>query len=343
MPRQARPWYWEYKKAWYVKLNGKQIRLHEDKKEADKAYFRLMADSGHLPPVKEPKLRNLFDDFLDHTRQTVKSETWEWYRVFVQDFADQFPALKANAVTETHVQKWLKLERKRRWGATTQRSAITILKAAFNWAVKSRRLQENPIRHMAKPAATRRDRIPSPEERAYITGLFPVGDPFHDFLTAMEESGARPGEIMRLTAADVNLAEGVAVLYEHKVREKTGKSRTIYLTAKLGGMLESLIRRHPQGELFRNEDGNPWNRQAVNCRFRRKKNRKTDPIDKSVVAYLWRHGWTTDALENGVPIATVAELLGHQGTAIVSAHYSHLGERKEHLKNAMEQATKKAT
>jgi integrase len=39
--------------------------------------------------------------------------------------------------------------------------------------------------------------------------------------------------------------------------------------------------------------------------------------------------------------ATVAELLGHTGTAMVMQHYSKLSEKREYLRNAMEQATKK--
>jgi integrase len=300
-----------------------------------------MREGGHSPAEKDPVVPVLFDDFLDYAVKTVKPETWNWYKVFLQDFARTFPALKVSAITETHVQRWLQGDHPRPWGPSTGRSAITILKLAFNWAVKNRRIPENPIRHLSKPPAQRRERIPTPEERAYIMGLFAEGDPFHDFMVAMEQSGARPGELMRLTAADVNLAEGVATLHQHKTRGKTGRSRSIYLTAKLADLLARLMRRHERGELFRNADGNPWNRQTINCRFRRKKNRKTDPIDKSVVMYLWRHGWTTDALENGVPIATVAELLGHQGTSLVSAYYSHLRERKDHLRQAIEQATKK--
>jgi integrase len=353
------PWFRKQTWSWYVELpDGTQKKLGKHPSETPpvkgkrgwnppkaiaEAWMAVMRENGHVLAAKDIPVRQLFDEFLDHVRATVKPDTWNWYRVFVQDFADHFPALKATAVTETHVQKWLKSERPRPWGPTTQRSAITILKAAYNWAVKSRRLSDNPIRHMLKPPAQRRGRVPTPAERAHITGLFPPGDPFRDFLRALEESGARPGELMRLTAADVNLVEGVAVLSEHKTRGKTGRSRTIYLTANLTDLLAGLMRHYPQGELFRNADGNPWNRQAINCRFRRKKQRKTDPIDKSVVAYLWRHGWTTDALENGVPIATVAELLGHESTAVVSAHYSHLSERREHLRQAAEQAAKRPT
>jgi hypothetical protein len=67
--------------------------------------------------------------------------------------------------------------------------------------------------------------------------------------------------------------------------------------------------RHPVGPLFSNADGNPWNLQTINCRFRRKRNRKRDPLDKDITAYVYQGTWATDALEAGVPDAAVdAEL-----------------------------------
>jgi integrase len=211
----------------------------------------------------------------------------------------------------------------------------------MSWAVKTRRLSVSPIAHMARPAGVRRERILSAPERGDILALYPEGDPFRDLLVALAESGARPGEIIRLTAADVDLAGGVATLAEHKTGSKTGAPRTIYLTADLSAVLARLVALRPAGPLLRNADGNPWTLQAINCRFRRKRARKVDPMDADVTAYVYRSSWTTDALENEVPIATVAELLGHTSTAMVSKHYSKLAAKKDYLRRAAQQAVKK--
>lgn len=191
---------------------------------------------------------------------------------------------------------------------------------------------------MKKPPAQRREKIVAAEERTDIHDLYPEGDPYRDFLFAMNECGARPGEIMRLTAADVDPKEGVATLSEHKARGKSGRRRIISLTPKLAELLTRLMKEHPTGPPFLNADGNPWNRQAINCRFRRKKNRKTDPLDKGIVAYSWRHGYVTDALEKGVPAATVAELVGHEDLR-TTQNYSHIVEKKKHLKEDAKKAT----
>ena len=59
-----------------------------------------------------------------------------------------------------------------------------------------------------------------------------------------------------------------------------------------------------------------------------------------MLSYTYRHSFVTDALENGVGVAQVAELLGHTSTDMVMQHYQHLREKREHLKQAAIQATR---
>lgn len=49
---------------------------------------------------------------------------------------------------------------------------------------------------------------------------------FQLFLTVLRETGARPGEISAVTAADVDLDQGICVLKMHKTVKKTGKPRS---------------------------------------------------------------------------------------------------------------------
>ncbi len=97
-----------------------------------------------------------------------------------------------------------------------------------------------------------------------------------------------------------------------------------------------LVAKHPTGPLFRNSRGKPWNRNAIRCRFRRL--RKKLNLDKGVVAYAYRHTYTTAGLEGGVPIATMAELLGHTSTDMINEHYGHLDQRTAHLREAARRA-----
>jgi len=55
-------------------------------------------------------------------------------------------------------------------------------------------------------------------------------------------------------------------------------------------------------------------------------------------SYAYRHTFTTEGLERGVPVATMAELLGNQDLAMISRHYGHLNQKSQHLRAAAEQA-----
>jgi integrase len=351
------PWFRRQTWSWYVELaDGSQHRLgkHPDdvpprkgKKgwnpppEIVERWHEVMGDAGARPPAKDPTIAQLCDDFLTACHGDVGEETHAWYRSFLQDFCARNPGLRAAAVGEDHVKRWLRAERKRPWGPSTRRSALTILNRVFNWAVRSRprRLAENPIAHVEKPPVVRRERVLSDEEKAKILSWYPEGDPFRDFLVAMMESGCRPGEVMKVTAADVDLAEGTWTLVG-KTTRATGRMRTVYMTQRLGELTRRLMRLHPEGPLFRNADGNPWTRQAVNCRFRRKKARKRDRLAGDVVAYTYRATWATDALANEVPDATVAELMGHRDTQMVHKHYKVLAAKKDYLREAAQRAVR---
>ena len=154
----------------------------------------------------------------------------------------------------------------------------------------------------------------------------------------MQETGCRPSEVARVTAADVNLDAGVWVLKKHKTAGKTGRPRVVYLTPGMVDLTRELVARFPDGPLFRGpRGGRPFTRNGIRCRFRRL--RAKLPHMAGVVSYSYRHTWATEALVNGVGIAQVAELMGHASTEMVSTTYGHLADKLGHLRDAARKAT----
>jgi integrase len=156
--------------------------------------------------------------------------------------------------------------------------------------------------------------------------------PFRDLLTALWESGARPGEVMGLTADRVDLERGQWRVVNKTRRKTREKVRLIELTPRLVELSSRLLAEHPEGLLFRNTKGGPWTRHLVAHRFGRLRRRLG--FGPEATAYSLRHQYITDALEQGVPIATVAELVGHKDTNMISRVYSKLSQRRRHLKDA---------
>jgi len=338
--RRPEPWYRASKSAWFVQFGSQQVRLakgpkDETEKEAFEAYFKLMAHR----PEGLPSADNLFtallcDLFLEHSQKHHEPCTYTLYKHFLQPFCKDHGRLPAKDIKPFHVTRWL--DQHPTWKASRRHAALAV-KRVFTWADKQGLLAPSPLRSLEVEPNNRRTRVLTADERAEILGAT-RDEEFREFITAMIDTGCRPGEVSKVTAAQVNLGLGVWIFEKHKTAKKTGKPRVIYLTAAMVELSRKLIAKYPEGPLFRGPRGaKPFTKNGVRCRFRRL--REKLPHLKHFVAYNYRATFATNALENGVGIAQVAELLGHADTTMVSKHYSMLSERVQHLR---EMATKAA-
>jgi integrase len=331
MRKPGKPWYRSFNDTWYVCFHGQQIPLargKDNKADAERAFHRLMADgSPHAARQSEILVVAILDLFLDHAAKHTAGATYRWYKGFLQDFSDRYGALRVADLKPFHVSRWLDAHpdwNGTRWGA------ITAVKRAFNWAADEGLIPESPVKKIKKPAVQARERYLTVEERRQILESYPATDPFRDVLFAMEQTGCRPGEVTSVTAAHVDLPAGAWVFAQHKTQRKTKEARIVILTPAMVELTERLMERYPSGPLFRNSDGNPWNRNSIRCRFRRVRTKLN--LGNSVVAYLYRHAVATDLLESGAGLAQAAEILGHKGTKMIMRHYSKLRDRREHLR-----------
>jgi len=219
--RQPKPWFRTSKSAWYVQYRGKKILLggHPEGAAAPKqtngtwnvpqeildAFYKLMAaDPANLPKPDKILTAQVLDLFLDHSERHNERPTFLWYKHFVQSFTTVYGRLPAHELKPIHVTRWLDAST---WKGG-RRNAVIAVKRAFNWADKQGVLSPNPLRNVEKPPGGRRTRLVTPAEREEI--LSHVKDRnFREFLTALYLTGCRPGEVAKVTAAQVDLDLGV--------------------------------------------------------------------------------------------------------------------------------------
>lgn len=337
--RTPKPFYRRFNDTWYVQIGKQQVRLAKGKAneaEAYRRYFEVMAEhpTGRMAdPLPDPKVAFVCDLFLEWCQKHNAPRTYQWYRDFLQNFCEHCGKMALSELKPFHVTRWL--DANPDWNGS-RRGAISAVKRAFNWAVEQGLLTANPVKGVKKPPPRARERFLTPEERRKIFDNYPEGDCFRDFLFALEHTGCRPGEVGMVTAEHANLAMGVWVFDEHKTEHVTAEPRIVILTPEMVNLTRWLIAEHPEGPLFRNEDGQPWSRNAIRCRFRRV--REKLQLGGDLVAYLYRHAVCTDLLESGTGIAQAAEILGHKGTEMIMRHYSKLRERREHLRDQLKKA-----
>lgn len=331
MGRKPEPWYWEARDGWYVTVHGQRTLLAKgkgNKKSAEKQFHRILGAESVAKPTEAGKtLEWVAYRFLEEVNRTLSPLTEEFYVRHLKPFCDLHGKRAMVEIVPYDVTAWLASTS---WGPTTQAGAVTSIKRLFRWAKKQGLIPVNPLVDLEKPRAKVRESILSVDQ--FRTLLDSAKDAaWQDFLTALWETGCRPREVATVTAIDVDLASGTWTV-QNKTRHKGEATRTIYLTPVMVEMTARLVQSRPTGPLFRNMRGRPWTRNAIIYRFVRA--RKKHGFGGEATAYALRHLYATDALENNVQIATVAELMGHADTKMVARVYSKLKSRSGHLRDA---------
>jgi integrase len=272
----------------------------------------------------------LADAYLTDAQRRMKPNSFRIVRDFTRSFASTCGQKSAESVRKADVEAWVRSHPT--WGQTTVSVAKVRVLALFHWAVEQELLAINPIQGLKKPPQRSRGAaaVISPEDHARL--MEAATPSLRDVLFALRESGARPGEVCGVRAADFHAEQGVWILEQHKTADKTGKPRVIFLTPALIALCRTLAERYPTGPLFRTMKGKPWAMFGIAKRLRLLRMKLGI---EGAIPYGYRHGFATDALANGVPDAHVAALLGHSGTAMLHKHYSHLTARSQALRDAL--------
>lgn len=335
---KIRPWFRRQDGWWYVtyRVNGKRVQTklaegRENEAAACQRFYELMAAAGAIEPDAPPMIsfNEVCQRFLLWSKHQNERATTAWYHRFLADFDDHFDG-PVQSIRKRHVEGWL--AKHPGWSQSTQRQAITCVKRAIHWGYEEGLIAAIPvaIRGLKRPPMARRETIVDAVNHQRIVDA--TDEAFGRFVTALRETGARPDELRRVTAADVDLNAGVWLLGKHKTGKRTGKPRIIYLTDSMLPLTRQLVALHPEGPLFRNSRGAPWTANAIRCRMRRLRAKLKLPA--GVVAYSYRHTFATEGLANGVGVAEMAELLGHADTKMLSAHYAHLDQKVQQLRSA---------
>jgi site-specific recombinase XerD len=340
MPRFPRPRYRKDKDLWYVQIDRRQHQLAKgkaNKKEAERRYGLLMA--AHPRAGVPLTVTVVCALYREHARAELSESAVTFYDFYLSDFASTYPNLQVASLQPHHVTAWLKAKADAWRSSSTRHNAVAAVKRAFRWAEVEGYIESSPIRHVKLPAMGRRQRIMTEGEFQRALAATPDRE-FRDFLVALRETGARPGRLAMLWAADLDFDKGTALprprAKDGKVIARANKSkpyRPIYLNGPMVSLLRDLATQYPTGPLFRNSEGKAWSTRALGKRWEAVRRRAKLPAD--VVLYTLRHTFATDALASGVSLSTTAELLGHTDATVTAKVYSHLIEKTSHLRDAL--------
>jgi integrase len=213
-------------------------------------------------------------------------------------------------------------ETQRRRKSTANR-VLTILKAALNHAfdeghVKSNRAWGRRLKPFEDVDAARTRFLSVAEAKRLINACAPD---LRNLVMAGLSTGARFGELARLTVADFNVDVATVAVW----KSKSGKPRQIYLTDEGAAFFRQLCAGRDGGEvMLRKADGTAWRKseysRPVAAAVERAK------ISPPISFHGLRHSYASLAIMSGTPLQVVARNLGHRDTRMVERHYGHMGE-----------------
>jgi integrase len=278
----------------------------------------------------------VLEEFLTWSEKNQAHGTHYSHKLYLQDFLDHLEIAFVRELKPLHLSKWV--DGHKGWGSASKRGAITSVKRAFNWAAEQGFIEKNPVSVVKRPPVGHRDLLIADKDHKRL--LRTSDRRFRRILRVMRSTGCRPIEVRLVTAREVNLELGAWVFPvghpANKTGQKTKRPKITYLPKSIQRLIKALVKRYPVGPLFRNCQDKPWTCNAIRLRWKRLREKLNLP--EGICSYAYRHTYTTEGLERGVEVATMAELLGHQDLRMISQHYGHLAQKSQHLRAAAEQA-----
>ncbi len=321
MPRKPEPYLRKQTNSWYCSIKGRQISLGRTKEAAFEKFHELMAKQDQVQD-EISTLYALSQVYLDWCETNRKSGTYQNQRRYLASFIEAVgKRLRPSQLKRHHVRSWYE---SLNVTTTSQNDAASTVQRMLNWAVDQEYLTRNPVAGMRKPKRKRRDVFYTPDQWKAIRAR--ANAAVGDLLDILFWTGCRPIEARSIEGK--HLHEDLAIFPAEESKGET-EPRVIFLIPEAKKLLESKLEQHPQGPLLRNTRGRAWTKDSIQCAL----TRISKAVGFRVIAYGVRHSYATNALtRGGVDPISVAHLMGHKDTAMVSRVYSHIAKNPEFLR-----------
>jgi integrase len=208
-------------------------------------------------------------------------------------------------------------------GARARRASanrvFAMLKAALGQAFVNGRVPSDDAWRKVKPfpkVDAPRVQYLSPTEAVRLVNA--AAADFRPLVQAALLTGARWSELCRMQVRDADLAAGVVLIPE----TKAGRPRYIHLSDEGIALFSALsVSKQPGDPIFRNQHGRPF---GTSHQIRPMREACENAELMPVGFHILRHTYGSRLAMAGVPIAVIAEALGHSDERITRKHYAHL-------------------
>ena len=285
-----------------------------------------------------PDSQTAIDLFLDTLwlEDGLARNTLAAYRrdltLYAQWLAQQQPPLVLDATAEHHLQGYF-AARHAQTRATTANRRLTVLRRYFHWALRERRITQDPTVRLL--AARQPLRVPGTLTQAQVEALLHAPDPStplglrdRAMLELMYASGLRVSELVTLKTFHLGLAEGVL-----RIMGKGGKERLVPFGDEARRWLErylleartAILGGQQTDDLFVTQRGSAMSR--VMFWIIVKKCAQLAGITAPLSPHTLRHAFATHLLNHGADLRVVQLLLGHADISTTTI-YTHVARER---------------
>jgi integrase/recombinase XerD len=282
--------------------------------------------------------QNAIDTFIDALwlEDGLSRNTLAAYRrdltLYAQWLAQQAPPLALDATAEHHLQAYF-AARHAQTRATSANRRLTVLRRYFHWALRERRIAQDPTVRLQ--AARQPMRVPKTLSQAQVEALLrapdtgqPLGLRDRTMLELMYASGLRVTELVTLKTFHLGLAEGVL-----RVMGKGGKERLVpfgeearaWLQRYLGEARGAILGGQQTDDLFVTQRGAGMTRAMFWVIV--KKHAHLAGITVPLSPHTLRHAFATHLLNHGADLRVVQLLLGHADISTTTI-YTHVARER---------------
>lgn len=290
--------------------------------------------------------QNLLTEWLEnYQKEHIKARTYSRYQGLITMHI--VPTLGERNISELgrrEIQEFLTQQKKdgnvrngEKLSATSTNMMLSVLNLAFEYACDMEYIEENPCERVrrTKSEAKKIEAFTVEEQRAIEVEIGRSDDRrLHGVLLCLY-SGLRIGELLGLTWNDVDLDRGVIKITKTVYREKNesgtwqlcvdtpktkASNRVIPLPEYITDMLRQNYRSAKTPYIVENKKGERMSIRSYQYIFEKLTERAGA---RKLNFHALRHTFATRAIECGMDIKTVADIMGHQNASITLNRYAH--------------------
>lgn len=316
--------------TWYFEFNRKRLSLRtQSKTEAYKLYNEIkreyLAGRWQLAEEKKvPSLGQFITEYLEWAEAVQPKRTFMANRLALKKlFALEGASKPLDQLGPKTIDRLVADCRKKKLKTNSINNYIRHIRAVLNKSVEWEYLTENPFRRCKELKSTKRPPayLSAEESRRFLASI--EDQDIRRLVLSFLCTGRRRSELLALDWADID--------FEHERylirRSKTHLARTYPMHPSFRAVLETFADR--EGRVFKR-----WQHPDTITGLVKAELIKAG-FDKLRLHDL-RHSFASNLAEEGIPLQTIGELLGHTDKRTTEI-YAHLSDR--HLRNSLNKLT----